>query len=277
MLLDSNYLLLLAGISIPAGGLFFWLRSGIRTNQLLLHAVLISFLFGLCGLISMIQQDQISAQYLYLQLASLLVGGIHIFMLHKFVAWKQTHHVLTEILFTIMIFLLGCVAFLLSNMLISNLATPWYMLTALLPFLFPFLLYKTIALWQAIPTSIYHIWQYMDHLPVPDVVAGDAIKVHLLMARDVDETNMARFTIRAPMNMKFEDVFHYFLDDYNNRNTTSPIIANSPEHSFAWYFYVKTKWWQSSQPIDPKISVYRNQLENDAVILAKRIQLESSE
>ncbi len=265
--------LILFGLSVLTGILFFSLKKSVNVKRIILHLGLVVAVFGLLGLVGMMGMALPQRNYLALQLIFLFLGGMHIWLLYHWHSWSQKEKVLSEMLFTLTVTFLGGAVFLLVFQLLHRNGYEGPLAGALLAFPIPFFAHKVLILLVAIPSKIYKTWHYTDHLILPDIMPGESIKVRFRINRSMYDSDYAKFTIRAPMLMDFGSLFHSFLADYNEKNPHHMIHPNTREAPFCWFFYVKRGWWKK-KVIDPDKTVYANRLSDDITIDVKRIFLE---
>lgn len=252
--------------------IFFSLKK-IKVYPAMTH--LLSFVLLFCIVATTgIWASQIPQIYhLVLLVSFFLLGTLHIKLMYRFLFSNKHNYFLAEVLFTLLLTFLGGAGYLLTYQLVNETSPDWIIAGTILPFLLPFLINKSFFLWKNIPDRIYYVWQYLDHLEVPEAGDGDAIIVHFSIAKDEDNTRYSRFTVRAPINMKVGDIFHYFLYNYNKEHPETQIPANSKTSPFGWYFYTTSAWWEKKDIINPNISIYRNQLKDNVLIHVKRVYL----
>ncbi len=250
----------------------FYLSGRVRLHAAITHMLSFTFLFCVIGAagrwIMLIEQ-----MHLIILVVFFLLGMWHTWSVYRFQTWSRKENYLAEVCFTLVIFCLGEAGYLWLFQLVNDTPPSWLMAGTALPFLLPFLLHKAYLLWQSIPDKIYYVWQHSEHLNTPTPAEGDTIMMHFLMKKGDTNAKDSKFTVKAPLNMKIGDIFHYFLNNYNQQNTGEPVLANSKSTPFGWYFYVKTGWI-SRESVNPNISVFRNQLREDTHIYAKRVYLD---
>ncbi len=270
----ANYFpLVLTALAFMLLLVFFSVRKRAKKLPLLIHLLVFAFVLSLTGLIPLAGNLSLASLPLIFLLVVAMLGVLHTWALYRFQTWSRYDLSLAETLFTLATALLGSVGYTVIAMAIHQTAVNSF-LTAMivLPFMAPFLLHKTFALWKAIPTKIFFIWQYADSLEVPEVIQSDSIRIRFRISKDED-SSWSRFTVQAPMNMRFCDVFHYFLYGYNQQHPKEPILTHTAKRPFGWYFYIETPWWQKKGAINPNLSIYRNELKDSALINARRIFL----
>ncbi len=263
----------LLSVAVLLSIFFFMIRKNARNGRAIIHGLSFVVALSLLGCLGLLQEITPRTLYIILLISFFLMGLIHTWLLYKGQPWSRRDLFFAETLFTLAITCMGATGFLAVYQLLTQTEPGWVMTGSALLFFFPFLLHKTFFLWKAIPAKIYYIWQYLEYMEVPELIPSEAIRVHFRIARDGQHDTYSKFTIRAPMNMKFGDVFHYFVHDYNSEHPSTRIVANTEHQPFGWHFYTRKYWWKK-QVIDPNMSVYRNQLKDNVLISAKRVYLD---
>ena len=267
-------LLTLFGLSLITGIIFFLVKkkeSLIRTMVYILLALLIFAAMGCAGLLEITHPR---LMYLLLQIAFLGLGVLHTWLLYKVLLWSRKPYFFAETLFTLLITLLGGTAFVLVFYLLHTSGYNGPLASAVLAFLLPYLVHKTYCLGQEIPAPLFKTWQYSPNHTVPEADLHNSIRVQFRIAKNMYEGRYSKFTIRAPMGMVFGDLFYTFLRDYNQSHPEGQIQPDNTETPFSWMFYIKPAWWQSRKVIDPDLTVKSNNVEDNALINAKRISLQ---
>lgn len=259
-------------LAITIAFIFFSLKK-IKVYPAVTHLLSFVLLFCIVGITGIWVNHVPRIYHLILLISFFLLGTLHIRLMHKFLFSNKHDFFLAEALFTLLLTFLGGAGYLLTYQLTNEASSNWITAGSILPFLLPFLIVKSFFLWKNIPDKIYYVWQYLDHLSVPEAGGGEVIILHFRIAKDENNTRYSRFTVRAPINMKVGDVFHYFLYNYNKEHPDNKILTNSKTSPFGWYFFTKPAWWKKKEMINPNISVYRNQLKDDVLIYAKRVYL----
>jgi hypothetical protein len=91
----------------------------------------------------------------------LLLGVVHFFSMHQYLAWSgSARSFLAELLFTVLLGLAGGICFLLLYHVLSRNGLQYVMLGSVLFFLLPWLFYQTFKRAVAIPPKILKEWIY---------------------------------------------------------------------------------------------------------------------
>ena len=267
-------LLTLSGLSLITGIIFFLVKKKQSLTRTMVYILLAFLIFAAMGCAGLLEITRPRLMYLLLQVAFLGLGVLHTWLLYKVLSWSRKSYFFAETLFTLLITLVGGTAFVLVFYLLHTGGYNGPLVSAVLAFPLPYLVHKTYCLGQGIPAPLFKTWQYTPNHTVPEADLHNAIRVQFRIAKNMYEGQYSKFTIRAPMGMVFGDLFYTFLRDYNQSHPEGQIQPNNNETPFSWMFYIKPSWWQSRKVIDPDLTVKSNNVEDNALINAKRISLQ---
>ncbi len=157
----------------------------------------------------------------------------------------------------------------------GDLAERWPFVTSLLPFLIPYLIGEAYHYYVQIPPASYRPWYYPLQGDMPDVDLLDLSKILVIQfefLKTPSDANNTNFKAKAPVAMTLGDLFLIFINDYNERTPASPIqYVNANGQPNGWVFAKKTAWWQRSVYFDPDLDFNRNQLTDNATVIARRV------
>jgi len=212
----------------------------------------------------------------------LLFGIIHMYFVHKkyFVANENDNikiffgelvFAMSVVLFTIVIFsslqyFLKDKSFLFYPMMLSTFA-----------FFVPVLFVHTFKEAYNIPAPVYNTWAYpMDSsIGLPDDDPREKLLViGFEIGKKITDNKRTYFRAKAPENIYLGDLYYFFLNDYNELQSETPIqIFNKRNEPFEWVFRKKKKWYQAQKVFDPSLSVKDNDIRENTVIICDRINL----
>lgn len=210
----------------------------------------------------------------------LLFGFLFVVLIHKkyFKARKdnQDRQFLAEILFAFSILLLCITMFSSMQFFIKKTEFLLYpTMLSLLFFLLPILLLYTFNEAYSIPAPIYSSWQYPinESKDIPDEEEGEMLYViGFEIAKKPRDTKRTFFRAKAPENMLLGDLFYFFMNDYMEQFSETPIIYKDGDEIFNWYFRTKPKWYQFSRILDFKKTVKENKIKENTVIICERVE-----
>nr|WKN35098.1 TssN family type VI secretion system protein [Tunicatimonas sp. TK19036] len=200
----------------------------------------------------------------------LIAGIVHTWLLHRKFSWAQSDLFLAELLFTLFIFSAGTILLCLIYQLLTDVPSVAFLVGAALPFLIPFFLQKSLQLWQSVPPAYYYKWFFPTEKEAPVLTFQHTIPLQFNFCKEVDKDDSTTFSVVAPTNILFGELFHSFLEEYNTQFPDSPIQAYRPPYS--WMFYSDTgKWWNRKKVIDPDVSILENSIKPNESVNAVRI------
>ncbi len=205
----------------------------------------------------------------------LLFGTLHVISLNYFLPWINDENFGTQILFTLLIAVVGGVFVQVVFMYIDFKFFIGINLTTLLLFILPYIFYGVIRRYLKIPVKILRKWYYPvdKHIEDPSdremempLVVGFEFK-----KKNSDKTTTA-FRAKAPKEMAFGKLFYYFINDYNYRNPDEKIdFLDEKEKPIAWIFYFKPAIFSKIRYIDPEETNSFNLVKENSVIVCKRV------
>jgi hypothetical protein len=241
--------------------------------KIFIYYVLISLLFfGLINCIGLITSLSVQTRFLFILLAYLVTGIIHIFSIKAVFTGLKPQ---ITLLFTIILTFLGCIAVLILNYFVFRKASQAMFTAGLVLFPLPFLFLYTLELFLSIPDRIFKKWYYpLDHA-MPNLDLLDLTRVLIIQfefLKATSETSLTNFKAKAPSNMPFGELFYIFISDYNESHPQNSIeITNSYQQPYPWIFHIKTPWWKRNKFIDPDLTFQENGIVNNDIISCQRI------
>jgi hypothetical protein len=202
-------------------------------------------------------------------------GILHVYLLERWFkdlfddgSWKL-------IGFTV---LLGLVSALLMVLLYSKVlhspGTGLGISTGLLVFLFPVFIIRLYQLFLMIPQREYKKWYYPVGQPLPDMDLLDLSSVLVIQfefTKKAGEPAFTNFRAKAPNAMLFGELFFIFLNDYNDRNSGSPVeYLDADALPYGWLFYKKSPWYKRRIYMDPDLTFRANGITDNETIVAVR-------
>jgi hypothetical protein len=241
--------------------------------KIFIYYIIVSLvLFGLINCIGLISSISVQTRFLFILLAYLLTGIIHIFSVKAIFRELKP---MADLLFTILLTFLGCIAVLVLNYFVFNKTTQALFTLGLVLFPLPFLFFYTLELFLSIPDRIFKKWYYpLDH-SMPNLDLLDLSRVLIIQfefLKSTGETSLTNFKAKAPSNMPFGELFYIFISDYNESHPQNIIeITNSNEQPYPWIFHIKTSWWKRNKFIDPDLTFQENGIINNDIISCQRL------
>ena len=245
----------------------------------LLSALLIFAVFTFLGYSKAI--TTLFGTYVFYQVVALILGIIHAVIYRHYLQKFELKNRWMEILFNIIILLFAAIPFLIVYTFINGSTYSLYMASALLVFMIPTWVYVSFNAAVSIPAKIYKTWMFPldDAFPEPmDDEFKDLVVVTFIFMKSPDSEIRTEFRAKSPIRMDFGRLFYHFVNDYNDRNTNSP-IENYDEEGNAqhWVFYLKPKWYGVAKYIDPDLPMYMNGVEENSVIICQRTRPQDKE
>lgn len=256
-------------------------RAGLQPNPTLLSVFLYLagslLLFALLGAGAVFSPLSYKITFLLVQVLALLLGCLHLPAMRRWLPWFDEQQWVHGTVMTTLAWIAGAlgVALLVWLPNLQNRTSPMAFVMATLPATVPYFFYEAYRRWCRIPTRSYKLWYYQANAPGPDLARMDLnnfMVVHFWMSRRFGESLFHDFSSKAPYDMRFGDLFHIFLTDYNRLKPDQALqYLNEQGAPFGWMFYAKQRWWKPRRYINPDYSFRDNFLKQGDIIVARRV------
>jgi hypothetical protein len=282
---DLSRLLLYLGIglisfSVLIGLLAKKIRSSFKpfSKKAIWYLLISAGLFALTGLLAGAHLfSTYSGLFIFFQVLSLLYGCLHIYMMHRKMDWGRDKKSLwPDVLFSLLILIAGAICFMLTYRLVNREGLELIMMTAVLFFYLPLVVWHTFQAAMAIPPKVLNQWYYPVHEPMEDPEESK-LKNMLLISfefqKNGNETYFTNFRAKAPVDMELGELFYYFINDYNERHPNGQIhFSNGTGEPYGWMFYKKPKWYTIlTTYMDAEKTIYLNRIRENDIIVCSRI------
>lgn len=215
----------------------------------------------------------------FFQAYFLLLGAAHIYLMRQKLKWSGDEKAFyLDMLFTLLVSVLGCMLFLLVYQWINANGLQYVMAASILFFIVPFLFYYTFKRATAIPPKIVKQWYYPVHEAIEepdDSKLKNLLVISFEFPKQAGDPRVTNFRAKAPADMEFGRLFYYFINDYNERHPGSRVqVANETGEPNGWIFYRKPTWYSLlTKYIDADKTVFANRIkENEVIICTRSIQ-----
>jgi hypothetical protein len=217
-----------------------------------------------------------SGYFIFYQVLFLLFGALHVYLMKLKLNWGEDDRgFIAELIFTILILLLGMIAFMLVYRLMNREGLERTMMLSVLVFMVPLFVWQTFQAALGIPPKVFNQWFYPVHEPKEDPDESK-LKNMLLISFEFQKNGQdpyfTNFRARAPVDMDLGELFYYFINDYNERHPNGPILySNGSGKPYGWMFYKKPKWYTIlTRYMDADKTIYLNRIrENDIIVCAR--------
>jgi len=246
-----------------------------------IYSLISSLLAALVAYISRFVTDHTFATYWIISAIFLLFGIIHVLIVNKryfYTAEKGNKIFLAEIMFGLSIIFFVIVIFSsLQYFLADEKDYLFYpMLFSLISFFIPVLVVHTFNAAYRIPQAMFPTWSYPlnQQIDLPD--EGPNEKLYVIgfeIAKKSTDLKKTYFRAKAPEGMKLGDLYYFFINDYNELQSETPIeYATKDFDVFEWWFRRKPKWYQQQRILDPNVTMRENGIKENTVIICERIE-----
>ncbi len=208
----------------------------------------------------------------------LIFGIIHIAMTHKKYfspqPEDQTKVFLGEVFFAMSVVLFTIVVFSSLQYFLNDKSFLFYpMMMSTFAFFLPMLVVKTFDAAYSIPSPAYNTWSFPDKpIDMPeDDPREKLLVIGFEIAKKITDTKRTYFRAKAPEKIYLGDLYYFFISDYNELQSETPIEYCKDQYMCEWLFSLKTKWYQKQKILDPSLTVKDNGIKENSVIICERI------
>jgi len=267
-------IIVLAALAMVAGILFFLssrARPELQLSKVLIYSLAFISTFVLYAILAIVLDVSPSVFFWLVFGLSFLAGIVHTGLLHRRFAWVQQELFLAELLLTLLIYAIGALTLCLLCLTLVAYTSVSFIAGAATAFLLPFFVHKSFLLWQSVPPPYYYKWFFPTEKEPPVLSFQNTIPLQFTFLKDVNHTDSPTFAVVASHDIRLGDLFHSFLEEYNQHNIDNPI--QSYRAPFSWIFYCDTnQWWKPRKVVDPDASVAENDLKPNDLVNAVRIR-----
>lgn len=150
------------------------------------------------------------------------------------------------------------------------------MLFSLISFFIPMLVMHTFNEAYNIPSAEFITWSYPlnTQIDLPDENPNEKLYViGFEIAKKNSDARKTYFRAKAPEGMKLGELYYFFINDYNELQSETPIeYATKNSDTYEWWFRKKPKWYQRQHILNPDITVRENGIIENTVIICERIE-----
>jgi hypothetical protein len=257
----------------------------ISKNKIFKYLFVVFFLGAITSMVGFL--PMINPQWVHLILMTILIllAIVHLSEMNSRFGWAANDNLQTELLFTLLVALVGCIGFAIAFYVAGRFVPqPYFMSTsytgllsaAFIIFLVPLLLQNTFNMAISIPPERYKEWLYPTHTLLPDesIDRTRYAAVTIVTPKRYGEALNSNLQGKAFYEMKLGDMFYFYTQEWNYKFPNDEIQYLDDENkSFGWYFFIKNKWWQSKRYLDPDLTIYQNGIRINQIIKGERVKL----
>jgi hypothetical protein len=214
--------------------------------------------------------------FIFYQVLFLLYGCLHVYLMKLRLNWGEDDMgFVAELIYTVLIMLLGMIAFMLVYRLANREGLEFSMMLSVLIFIVPLFVWQTFQAALGIPPKVLNQWYYPVHEPKEDpdeTKLKNMLLISFEFQKNGHDPYFTNFRARAPVDMDLGELFYYFINDYNERHPNGQILySNGTGKPYGWMFYKKPKWYTIlTRYMDADKTIFLNRIrENDVIVCAR--------
>lgn len=244
-------------------------------KRVIFYCIISLILGGVVGLTSFLARTNPNQAFLFALLAFLVLGVLHVWAMYSLFSWAGKGAFSSEVWFSVLIAFFMLIGFAVCYFIFNRDYTLMF-IASVLVFPLPLLIHWTFNFAISIPPKEYKQWFYPEKQVVADMENMDvnnfAVITFIFSKKDGDKV-MSNFQIKAPYQLRFGDLFYFFIQEWNHKNPSSTIqYMTETNQPFGWYFYVKKSWWKASKFMDADFTIRENNIGVNAIIITERIR-----
>lgn len=218
---------------------------------------------------------EISDEFLFYQIASLLFGTLHVYLYRVYFNEYDQKLITAELLFSLLITLYSSVLFIIIYTALNGIGLTFLMCSHFLVFIVPTGVYAVFNYMLQIPPKEYVTWRIPENAkniypPIEDKEMIDLLLITLLIQKDENSAEFSSIRAKAPVRIDFNKLFYHTTKNYNDRYINDPIELKQGSENCNWVFFLQPKWYQQAKYIDPGYTLGMNGVTENSVIICKR-------
>lgn len=213
-------------------------------------------------------------EFVFYQILLFGFGALHVIIYRTYLGKFELDNIWLEGIYNLLIAVFGTIPFLLLYTYMNGITFSFCIVSSIIMFLIPTWIYSTFKSSISIPAKIYKTWPFPEFgtfSEPKDDEFRDMVVITFVFYKNPHSSIRTEFRAKSPIRMDFGRLFYHFVNDYNTRNSDSPIELldelGNPQH---WVFYLKPNWYGVSKYIDPDLTMYMNGIQEDSTVICLR-------
>lgn len=213
-------------------------------------------------------------EFVFYQVLFFVLGTLHIIIYRTYLEKYELKSLWLEGVYNLLIAVFGTIPFLILYTYMNGITFSFTIASCIVMFLAPTWIYATFKTAVSIPAKIYKTWAFpeMGTFSEPkDDEFRDMVVITFVFFKNPNSSIRTEFRAKSPIRMDFGRLFYHFVNDYNTRNSDSPIdLFDQEGNPQNWVFYLKPNWYGASKYIDPELTMYMNGIQEDSTVICLR-------
>lgn len=238
----------------------------------LFSAILVFTLVSFLGQSKVI--DTLFGEFTFYQVLLFSLGALHVIIYRTYLLKYGLDNFWLEGVYNALIAVFGTIPFLLLYTYMNGITYAFIIASCILMFLIPTWIFATFKTSISIPAKIYKTWPFPEFgafSEPKDDEFRDMVVITFVFYKNPNSNIRTEFRAKSPIRMDFGRLFYHFVNDYNTRNSDSPIqLLDEMGNPQNWVFYLKPNWYGVSKYIDPELTMYMNGIQEDSTVICLR-------
>ncbi len=235
---------------------------------ILIMAIFIAIVYNL-------KQTTLMLRFFSMMSFSFAMGALHVYFYRYMFKKFDSPNKFKEIMFALITSFSLVIPIILIASYFDDLRYLGYYFLITAAFVLPSCFFVLFSYSVGIPVKLYSKWYYplgKKYDSPKHYELKNMIVLNFMFYKNTKEDHMTSFKAKAPKNMNYGRLFFFFINDYNDKKTTTKIeLTEDSGDPHGWYFYTKPKWYGASRHIDPELTVEQNNLKDSDIVVCQRI------
>lgn len=215
---------------------------------------------------------EISDEFLFYQIASLLFGILHVWLYRYYFEEFSFTDNSQELLFSLLIPLYSSVMFMIIYTVLNGVDFTFLMCSHFLFFIIPTGIYMTFTFMIKIPSKKFVTWApNKSYEAIKSDEMEGILLITLLIRKEESDVEYATIRVQAPVRVDFGRLFFLAISGYNRANVNDPIELEMPDgKEFNWVFYLQSKWYEKNEYVYANHHIGVSSITENSVVICQR-------
>lgn len=254
--------------------------TSLNTFLYLMMAAVLLALPALIFLFKSISSEYRVMAYTFIFFYALLMGVLHYFAFYRWVKWaEKSVDILPDVIFVFIVSVFGTAVFLalLTWTLKSDKSLIWNHIFIILPFVLPMFVYKTYLLFKNIPNLDYELFKISSGFKnvSPEERRNSSripISLEIPMSNKSAQSSLIK-QVTLLSDIEFGICIYQFVRVHNGKPDRQDIeTLDTIGNEYEFLFYHKPNWLGIRRIINPRLSVHKNKISANDIIIAQRFE-----
>lgn len=215
---------------------------------------------------------EISDEFLFYQMASLLFGVLHVWLYRSYFEEFKNKAFTQELLFALLIPLYSTLLFMIIYTALNGIDFTFLMCSHFVVFAIPTGIYMTFNFMMEIPQKKFVTWTpNVSYEAIKSEEMEGILLITLLIRKEESDEEYISIRAQAPVKVDFGRLFFLALQGYNRYNESDQIELKMPDgKDYNWVFYLQSKWYEKNIYVDANHHIGISSITENSVVICQR-------